>query len=92
MKISVTNCKLYACSGEHVLTTNAYMPADDTHLTMETVSDTTSRLRREGSNKYITVTTAGELKAIVSAHGTIINNFMTLLTNSHTMEPTLSTI
>lgn len=41
------------------------MPAGDTHIIMEMMSDKTSKFKREGSDTYITVTPAGELKGIV---------------------------
>ena len=48
------------------------MPAGDTHLIMETVSDTTRKFKREGSDTYITVTPAGELKGIVRTNNTTV--------------------
>ena len=55
------------CSGECVHSNHQSMPAGDTRLIMEMVTDTTNncKLKREGSDTYITVTPAGELKGIV---------------------------
>ena len=43
-----------------------FLRAGDTNLLMESISDVEVRLKREDSNTFITVTSEGKLKAVVS--------------------------